>query len=290
VSAPAPDAGSARHATGRARVWQGLLGVAISIGFLAWALKGVRLADILGHLGRAHPAWYLASCIAATSTFLIRAVRWRILLVPVVGQLRFRPVWHATAIGFMANNVLPARAGELVKAYAGARLLGVPFVTSLASIVVERIFDGVTIGLLLALAIGAGGFRGATLGGTTLGALATAMIVGFLGILLFALALARARQRVLPLAERALARLLPARLSARAGRLLHALTDGLAALHSTRDALRVLTWSFALWLVNASSYVLAYRSRWKTASFWPLLYRLSPPTKARTPVSICRLK
>ena len=197
----------------------------------------------------------------STSTFFLRAVRWRILLVPVIGETALGPVWRATTIGFMANNVLPARAGEVVKGWAATRLVRVPFATALASIIVERIFDGVAIGLLLALGIWARDFQGAaTLGATSLSALAVTMSAVFLGVLAFCLAVVRARGRVLPLFEALLRRLLPVRWAERAGRLLHALTDGLAALHSTRDVLRVLTWSFALWLVNAASYLIAYRA------------------------------
>lgn len=197
------------------------------------------------------------------------------LLTPVIGKTPLAPIWHATAIGFMANNVLPARAGEVVKGWAATRLVRVPLATALASIAVERIFDGVAIGLLLALGIWAKQFAGpATIGATNLSALALTVSAVFVGILAFCLAVVRARSRVLPVLESLLRRALSPHWAERAGRLLHALTDGLAVLHSTRDVLRVLTWSFALWLVNASSYLAAYRAFASAYAGFPHL----PPT------------
>ena len=188
-------------------------------------------------------------------------MRWRVLLTPVIGETPLEPVWRATTIGFMANNVLPARAGEVVKGWAATRLMRVPLATALASIAVERIFDGVAIGFLLALGIWTRQFSGsATIGATNLSAVAISVTAVFVGVLVFCFAVVRARSRVLPVFESLLRRLLPAHWAERGGRLLHALTDGLAVLHSTRDLLRVLTWSFALWLVNAASYFVAYRA------------------------------
>jgi len=173
----------------------------------------------------------------------------------------FRPLWHATAIGFMANNILPARAGELVRSYAATRLVGVPFTTALASVVVERIFDGIVIGLLFALALIAPDFPGgAMIGSTNLTVLALIMIVGFSGVLAVCIAVVRNRDRVLPLLERGLRRLLPHRLAEALVRIMHHATDGLAVLHSVRDVLRVLIWSFAQWGTNAFAFILGFRA------------------------------
>src|SRR5205807_59678 len=77
----------------------------------------------------------------------LRALKWQILLLP----LKRCSLWKlnsATLIGLMANNVLPARAGEFVRAYAGARLAGVPYSTSFATVVIDRVLDGLTVSAL----------------------------------------------------------------------------------------------------------------------------------------------
>jgi uncharacterized protein (TIRG00374 family) len=220
-----------------------------------YALRGVSLRDIVSHLREANVGWLLLSSALVTSSFPLRAIRWRILLTRSGVVPPYRPLWRAVAIGFMANNVLPARAGELVRGWAATALADIPFTTAVASIAVERIFDGVVIVLLLALAIGGPGMpAGAVVGSTSLSALAATMGALFVGILVFVAALARNQARVLPVAERLTLRLLPSRVGARAVGVLDHLAAGLAVLHSTRDVLRVVVWSFVVWLVNAASF------------------------------------
>jgi hypothetical protein len=215
---------------------------------------------VWGHVTAADPLWLSMSGLAVTLTFPLRAIRWRVLLEHAAGGApAFRPVWHATAIGFMANNILPARAGEVVRSFAANRLVRVPFSTALASVAVERVFDGVVIGLMLAAAIAAPGFpAGAKLGSTNLAALAVTMTLGFIGALVFLLALVRARSRVLPAVDRVLRRMLPERIAGFAARVTHHLADGVGVLHSVRDVGRVLWWSFMVWSVNAVSFLLGY--------------------------------
>lgn len=229
--------------------------------FLALAFRGVSLRELWGHVLHADPWWLLASAAAATATFPLRTIRWRILLERSAGTIPFRPLWHATAIGFMANNILPARAGEVVRSYGATRLVGVPFTTALASVAVERIFDGVVIGLLLALALAAPDFAGsAVIGSTNLTALAVVMTAGFGGVLAVCIAVVRQRERVLPLFERLLRGVFPHRLAEALVRIMHHATDGLGVLHSVRDVLRVLTWAFAQWGVNTVAYILGFRA------------------------------
>jgi len=78
----------------------------------------------------------------------IRAYRWKVLLQPVQ-QVSVGATYSATMIGFMANNVLPMRLGELVRAYALGRSGGVSKSSAFATIVVERAFDLLAVLLFL---------------------------------------------------------------------------------------------------------------------------------------------
>ena len=98
----------------------------------------------------------------ATLSFPLRTVRWQYLLRLEGERLPFIPLWHATAIGFMSTNLLPARTGELARAYAAKRLTGTKFTAAVGSIAVERVFDGITLVAMLAIAMWAGGFSGDT--------------------------------------------------------------------------------------------------------------------------------
>src|SRR5205085_268254 len=95
-----------------------------------------------------------------------------------------RPLWHATAIGFMANNLLPVRAGEFARAYAASRQLPVRFSTALASVGVERMFDGLMLVSLMAVALASSAFpRQADIGRTSASAITTTA-AAFFGIVL----------------------------------------------------------------------------------------------------------
>src|SRR5881275_1053912 len=107
-------------------------------------------------------AWVVGLAVAlATLTFPLRTLRWQLILRDVGGQrLPLLPLWHATAIGFMANNLLPVRAGEFARAYAAQQQLPVRFSTALASVGVERVLDGLLLVGLMMLAIASPAFPG----------------------------------------------------------------------------------------------------------------------------------
>ena len=155
-------------------------------------------------------------------------------------------------MGFMANNVLPLRAGEIVRPFAVARLADVRFTTAFASIAVERIFDALTIVLLLTLALASSGLGAdVAIGGVPVSRLAgLAAAVSAAGLVAGSLVVAR------PLAaERLVRRLVPsARLADRLVALIEGIRQGLAALDSPRRVAPVILWSLVHWLVNAASF------------------------------------
>lgn len=219
----------------------------------------MRLADVLQHVAAANPGPLLAAVAIATLTFPVRLIRWQLLLRNDRGQAyRAGPLWHAVALGFMANNVLPLRAGELVRAYAASRLAGVRFATVFSSIAVERIFDGLTVVALLSLAlltpdlpasISVGGVsveHVAQMGGVAGGA---ALLVA---ILVLAAPLA---------AERLVRRALPwQRLADRIVSLIEGIRQGLVVLRTPARLLGVIFWSLVLWLGNALAFYVGFWS------------------------------
>jgi glycosyltransferase 2 family protein len=241
------------------RIFPGLLAVAISVGLLLWALRGVRLADVLQHVAAAKPAPLLAAVVLATLTFPLRLIRWRLLLRDDRGQAYpAGPLWHAVALGFMANNVLPLRAGELVRAYAASRLAGVRFATVLSSIAVERIFDALTVVALLTLALLTPDLPPSiSVGGVSVAHMAqVGGIAGGAALLVAILVLAA------PLAaERLVRRLLPwHRVADRIVSLIEGIRQGLVVLRTPARLLAVVFWSLVLWLVNALAFYVGFWS------------------------------
>lgn len=221
----------------------------------------MNFAEVVEHVREANPLWFILSVIVVTATFPLRAFRWKVLLRASAPDAPLKTLWHATAIGFMANNVLPARAGELVRCYAANKLVGIPFTTALASVAVERVFDGVIIIFLLAVAVASPSFPGGSeVMGTRIETLAATMAALFLGALIFLIILVRVRDKAEPIGERIIRKILPGRLAGTAARIFHNLLSGLGVLTSLRDVIVVVVWSFVIWLCNAASYVLAFEA------------------------------
>jgi uncharacterized protein (TIRG00374 family) len=124
--------------------WKFWLGVAVSAALLWVAVRGVRLEEIRQSLAEVRPLWLVPVLASIAVRFWLTAVRWRILLRPVklVGLHR---LFGVIMIGFMANNVLPARLGEFVRAYALGKTESLSKSLSFATIVLERLFDGFTL-------------------------------------------------------------------------------------------------------------------------------------------------
>lgn len=242
--------------------WAWPVGLAVTAAFLAWALHGVDLHEVVAGARRANPWLVLGSAAVATLTFPVRTLRWRVLLRDVDGR-RFpvRPLWDATAIGFMANNLLPARAGEFARAWVAGRQLPTRFSTALASIGVERVFDGLVMLTLMAVAIAAPSFPSqATIGGTSLShiaALAAGLLGAFLGL---ALVIVHRPAPWLTLLDRVSGAVLPDRIAARTRSTAEGLLAGLAVLKSPGRFAAVVGWSLVLWLVNAAAFALCFRA------------------------------
>ncbi|WP_447973266.1 lysylphosphatidylglycerol synthase transmembrane domain-containing protein [Nitrospira sp. Kam-Ns4a] len=129
-----------------------LLGSIISAVLLWYAFKGVDLRGLMQEIGQVHLAWVGLSVVAGVMSLVIRGIRWRYLL-DNGGAVALRSLVSATFIGIMANNVLPARLGEIVRAWIFARNEARPIPVVFASIVLERILDVIALVAVLGLAL-----------------------------------------------------------------------------------------------------------------------------------------
>src|SRR3954462_12062221 len=134
--------------------WRSALGVLLSAGFLVLAFRGIKFGEVATQVRHANLALLALSTVVATCTFPLRARRWRPILDPIAPNLPFAPLWSATVIGMMINNVLPARAGEPARAYALSRSTpAVSFPAAFASLAVDRLFDMIVMFGLMFLAM-----------------------------------------------------------------------------------------------------------------------------------------
>ncbi len=238
------------------------MGLAVTLALLAWALHGVDAGALVGHLRRADPWLVLATIVLATLTFPLRAIRWQLILRDVGGsRLPLGALWHATAIGFMANNLLPVRAGEFARAYAARQALPVRFTTALASVGVERVLDGLVLVGLLTITLLAPSFpRQATIDGASLAGIATGAAALFAGVLLVALLVVHRPAPWLALLSRIAHAVLPARFADRVAHAAEGLIAGLEVLRNPGRFAGVVLWSLVLWLVNAASFAVCFRA------------------------------
>ncbi len=125
-------------------------GLGLSAALLGYMLWSVDPGQLLAQLRHTHWGWMALAFALAPAGLWVRARRWRYLFPPHQAP---PALTAAVMIGYMANNVLPLRAGEVVRVYVVARRRGHGFWTVLGTLVVERVLDSLTIVLVLALLV-----------------------------------------------------------------------------------------------------------------------------------------
>ncbi|MCL5994533.1 MAG: flippase-like domain-containing protein [Chloroflexi bacterium] len=124
------------------RRWIFWLGVVISVVLLYFSLRNLKLDEVWQDLSLANLWWLLPGIVTYFIAVAVRTWRWSYLLRPA-RHVAFGSLYETVVIGYMGNNVYPARAGELVRAYVLRRKEGVPIAFSLATILLERLMDGI---------------------------------------------------------------------------------------------------------------------------------------------------
>ena len=234
--------------------WQFWLGVLISALFIWLALRGLTLDAFRGAVRDANYVWLLPGIGVYFIAVWVRAWRWHYLLSPIK-RIPTGEVFPITAIGYMGNNVYPARAGEVLRAVILRRHHGISVSAALATIIVERIFDGVVmLGFVfgnlpeLAKLTSTSGFAG------------NIEQLALIGSGVFALALAAfLLAAIFPVTSLRLGNwliehLLPGRWQARAAAVGQRFLGGLAALRSPAGILMVFITSVLIWLLETGKY------------------------------------
>lgn len=251
--------------------WQFWAGVLISVFFVWISLSGLRLGEFWNVVKNANYWWIIPGIAVYFVAVWVRAWRWHYLLKPIK-EIPTRTMFPITTIGYMGNNIYPARAGEVLRAVILKRREGVPVSASLATIIVERIFDGVVMLAFvfinlpeLARLTGGSGFVGniqqVAIYGT--GAFVAALII-FLLAAMFPTVTSKIGQWFID-------RFLPERLREKVSGIMHKFLDGLASLRSPFSILMVFVTSVIIWLLETLKYWFVMHAFGFTVSFFALM-------------------
>lgn len=222
------------------------IGVIVSLSLLALVFYGTDLQTLV-EVFRTANYWFLLPALALYFLgVFMRAIRWHFLLRSIK-PIRISHLFQVTVIGYMVNDLLPFRIGELARAYILGETEQISKASTLVTIVLERVFDGVT----MLLFIGVASFflplpdwiRTLLLVGSLLFAIVIVVLTMAAGL----------RDRFDPVIHTLLKRL-PEKWSGRGVNLVHSFFHGLSVLRNPTDALLALVFSILAWICEAGMY------------------------------------
>jgi uncharacterized protein (TIRG00374 family) len=231
-----------------------LIGLAVTVVLFWWILQGVDFAEVWGNIRSGNLLLLSASVFVATFGFFIRALRWKILLAPVKPDTRLRSRFAGVSIGFMANNILPARVGEFARAFAFSKLEPVSASAAFGSLVVERVLDGIVLLSFLLIPVLLPGFPSTQAMSEGAGALALRSAVTMVGVVVLALIMMALWPRGFVRWAQRLASFLPRALSRPIVDGLEAFMDSIAILRNPRLLLLGLAWTVGFWAWHGLSF------------------------------------
>lgn len=230
--------------------WKFWLGMGVSAVLVFFLFRGIDYHKLWEASSHANLYLWVPAFLIQYLLIFIRALRWQHLMGHIK-KIGVGSLFSATTIGFMANNLLPARMGEFVRAYVIGTKEGVSVTSSFATIVVERIFDMITV-LLLAMAVfllfelpgGVSEIKNMVKGG------AYGLMVVIIVAVLFLYVLVRYREKCLSLIKGIL-RPFSERIQEQSVLFLGSLASGLEIVKGGRPLFMVSIYSILNWLASA---------------------------------------
>jgi len=238
--------------------WKFWLGLLISVAFLYIAFHNVDLSLLYLSIKSTNILFFIPIVLLTFSFYFIRALRWFHLLEPIK-KIGLFSLFSSTVIGFAANCVLPARLGELIRANYIGSMENISKSSSLATIIIERLFDVFTILLMVLFVILFNDFpsewesisKGLKTGGFVL-------LVLFIASIFLLIGLKKKTQIFLNIFGRFLF-FLPHKIRNRIVDMLKGFSNGLVLVKGPSQLLAVIFYSLTLWCLSAFQvYILCF--------------------------------
>jgi uncharacterized protein (TIRG00374 family) len=228
--------------------WQLWLGLLISAFFLWLALRGLHLQAVWSTLQHGNYLWLIPSVSIYFVAVWARTWRWHYMLRPLK-NIRLGRLFPVVVIGYMGNNVYPFRAGEVLRSYVLRKRESVAMSASMATVVVERVFDGLVMLMFVFAAL-----PFAPLPSNNIRTIVIGASVLFFGALLFFFSLAAMPQRAMRFAQIIINAFVPERLRTPTTEMVERFLQGLESLRSFRMVLMIFVTSIVIWLLETVKY------------------------------------
>lgn len=225
-------------------------GISLSLVLVVYIFQRFDMGDVMRAIALADLRWMLPAGLLYLMLIPLRGWRWAMLLRHVK-PVHVTPATEVFLVGFMANNVMPARLGDVARAFVLARREGIPATTSFSTVMLERLFDGVTVVgmLMIVLAV-------EPPPDSWVSTLSGLMALIFFGAIAVCALVSWNEARALRLAS-ALLSPAPQRVQRQALYFLERLAGGLHTLRRPIDTLKVITLSIVIWSGEVTVYVIA---------------------------------
>ena len=234
-----------RNVIKRLLIW---IGIGISALFLYSALRGLRLPLVWDAMKHANYWWILPGVAIYFVGVLIRTWRWHYMLRQFKA-VSIRRLFPVVCIGYAGNNIYPARAGEVIRSYVLKKNEDIPISGSLATVLVERIFDGLVMLLFVFLALP---FVSGIPPQYRSFVIVLSVIFG-VSLVLFIAVAARPEwvmKLYVPIADH----LIPAKIRPKFDHVVDRFLFGLASLQSPKDVVMIFVTSVLIWLAETMKY------------------------------------
>jgi len=220
-----------------------IAGLLVGAIFLYLTVRQIDIQSCWVYIKQADKLWILAAIVAYFTAFIIRSFRWKTLIAPLKADAPANRLFSFLVIGFFMNNVLPLRLGEFVRANVTGQKFAITRSGVLATVVVERLFDGVSYLVLFLLTVLVLPFPQWAKNSFAAGA------VVFIGILAFMFFLVKHRE----VAEKIIHKIpFPEKIRQRARGIFINFIDGLKVFSNGGALVKVFLLSICVWSAEAS--------------------------------------